>query len=286
MNDLDSTTTDKIADKDQILAKIRLENTERRRQISLRVCALKVASLIPLTELPDRSSCRWATNALCFEPAPHGGVLIIATNRQSIAIRHDPDGTITTPDNKPLLISPRADQTKALHPVFAGLQNPKPYSSPQLVAKDDSITQEGGRPGTYALEPLLVTDGGTFPKWPGIIKPFLKTQPYQAGAAFPANILARFDFHPKAKPNEAHAVLLWQEPRVNPTEPNFSPIFVTSPYPDSADMIGAFMPVHNKCFTEPTALDLVTPQRHWITHVHSSDHELPAPADSNGKLAA
>ena len=282
MTDIASTTTDAIADTDEILEKIRGEDAAKRRKIKLDISAAKVASLLPFTEAPNGST-RWATNAVCFEPAPAGGVLSIATNRHSIAIRHDPDGLLTTPDAKPLLISPFAGQTKSLHPLFAGLKNPKPYSSVRLIIKEDSITQQDGRPGTYALEPLLLTEGGTFPNWRDIIRAFLKAKPYTSTAAFPANLLARFDFQPKHKANEAHAVLLWQEPSSN-GKPASTPIFITSPYPDSADMIGAFMPVNLR--RQADALDLILPPRNWVSTLQDSDPANPSTADSNGTLAA
>ncbi len=283
MTDIASTITDEILDKDESLEKIRGEDAAKRRKIKLDVSAAKIASLIPFTLLPDGLT-PYALNAICFEPAPEGGVLIIATNRHSIAIRHDPDGLLTTHDEKPLLINPRAGQTKTLHPVFAGLQNSKPYSSVRLIIKDDSITQHDGRPGTYALEPLLHTEGGTFPNWRGIIKPFLKAKPYHATAAFAANILARFDFQPKQKAEETHAVLLWQEPQADPIEPNLSPIFVTSSYPASADMIGAFMPINAN--HQKDASNLITPPRNWVATLQDADPAKPSTAHSNGKIAA
>ena len=284
MNDLDSTSTDEILDKNEILEKIRMERAAERRTIRLNVSAARVASLIPFTKTP-KEPVRWAMNAICFEPAPAGGVFIIATDLQTVVVRHDPDGLLTTPGAKPLLISPFAGQTKALHPVFAGLQNPKPYSAIRLIIQDDWITQQDGRPGTYDLEPLLVTEGN-FPKWRSIIAPFLKAKPYTSTAAFPANLLARFDFQPKHKANEAHAVLLWQEPLADPNEtPNGSPIFVTSPYPDSADMIGAFMPLDANRHKHP--LTLIMPHREWVTTIKdSADPQAPSTSDSNGRLAA
>ena len=284
MNDVDSTTTDEILDKDQILEKIRVENAGRRRKIRLNVSAPLVASLIPFTKSPDRTV-RWAINGLCFEPAPAGGVLVIATDLKSIVVRHDAEGVLVTPDDKPLILSPFTGQTKTLHPVFGGLQHPKPYSSTRLLIEDDKITQQDGRPGTYDLEPLLITEQ-SFPKWRGSLGPFLRAKPYQASAAFPANMLARFDLQPKSRPHEAHAVLLWQEPSADPTAPNYSPIFVTSPYPDSADMIGAFMPVDNRRFIDRGALTLITQHRQWITDIRESDPENPSTTGSNGKHAA
>ena len=268
--------------KEEILEAVRAQQAEERRQIRLNVSAPKVASLIPFTKTSG-GSLRWAINAICFEPAPGGGVLIIATDAHSVAVRHDPDGLLTTPDEKPLLISPFAGQTKHLHPVFGGLQHSKSSSATRLIIENDRITQEDGRPGSYDLEPLLVTDG-TFPRWRGILDPFLHAKPYQSRACFPANVLGRFDFQPKHKNDEAHAVLLWQEPLADPTVPNYSPIFVTSPYPDSADMIGAFMPVNHR--RQADALNLLLPQRQWITEIRESNPQTPATAHSNGKLAA
>ena len=245
--------------KDEILEQVRAEMSAERRAILLNVDADKVASLIPFTKKPNGTT-KWGMNAICLEPASAGGLLMIATDGHSIVVRHDPNGLLNTPDAKPLLLTPYAGNTKTVHPVFGGLRTSKSYSNTRLIIRDGQITQEDGRPGSYDIAPLLLKERN-FPKWRNILGAFRNAKPYQARSCFQANVLARFDCHPKRSDDQAHAVLLWQEELPDTAIEN-RPIFVTSPYPDSADMIGALMPVDLR--RQADALDLVVPQRRWF----------------------
>ena len=267
--------------KEEILEEIRAGMDEKRRAITLNADADKVASLIPFTKKPSGTP-KWAMNAICFEALATGGLMMIATDGHSIIARHDPNGILNTPHAKPLLLSPHAGQTRTIHPVFGGLRTGKPFSHTRLLIHDGQIRQEDGRPGSYDIEPMLITDGA-FPNWRDILRAFLKAKPYPSTTCLPANILAHFHIHPKRKDDAAHAVLLWQEPSSN-GKPASTPIFITSPYPDSADMIGAFMPVNLR--RQADALDLILPPRNWVSTLLDSDPANPSTAESNGKLAA
>ena len=267
--------------KDEILEQVHAEMAAERQAYLLNVDADKVASLIPFTKKPDSTS-KWGMNAISFEPATSGGLLMIATDGKAILVRHDPDGLLTTPDAKPLLLCPYAGQTKTIHPVFGGLRTSKPHSITRLIIRDGQITQEDGRPGSYDIEPLLLKDR-SFPKWRNILGAFRNAKPYRARTCFQANILARFDCHPKRNTEQAHAVLLWQE-QLPDTALENGPIFVTSPYPDSADMIGAFMPVDLR--RQADALDLLVPQRRWFIDALAENHDTPSNTHSNGNGAS
>ena len=262
--------------KDEILEQVHAEMAADRQAYLLNVDADKVASLIPFTKKPDSTS-KWGMNAISFEPAISGGLLMIATDGKAILVRHDPDGLLTTPDAKPLLLCPYAGQTKTIHPVFGGLRTSKPHSITRLIIRDGQITQEDGRPGSYDIEPLLLEDR-SFPTWRNILGAFRNAKPYQARTCFQANILARFDCHPKRNTEQAHAVLLWQE-QLPDTALENGPIFVTSPYPDSADMIGAFMPVDLR--RQADALDLLLPQRRWFIAA-LAEHQNNGKANGSG----
>lgn len=265
---------------EEILEEIRADMDAERRAITLNADADKVASLIPFTKKPSGTP-KWAMNAICFEALATGGLMMIATNGHSLIARHDPDGILKTPHGKPLLLSPHAGQTRTIHPVFGGLRTGKPFSHTRLLIHDGHIRQEDGRPGSYDIEPMLIADGA-FPNWREILGTFLTAKPYPSTTCLPADILARFDLHPKRKDDAAHAVLLWQEPSSD-GKPASTPIFITSPYPDSADMIGAFMPVNLR--RQADALDLLVPHRRWFLDALPAQSPNGA-ASSNGDGAS
>lgn len=257
---------------EKIMQEVHEQIDREQRAIHLQVNADKVASLIPFVTIPDGSQ-KWPIHAICFEPAPKGGVLMIATDKHSIMARHDKDGRLKTPDGKPLLLSPHQGMSRTVHPVFAGLRSSKYRTAPTLQIHDGQIWQIDGKPGSYHIAPLLLDNRSSFPNWREILAPFHDAEPYQAVTVLDAHALARFDCYPKRKPREAHAVVLWQKRPVKSTREN-EPIFVTSPYPDAMDMIGAFMPVDSR--RQSDACSLYVPGRTWIRDVDPA-RKLDAP---------
>jgi hypothetical protein len=122
------------------------------RLISLRAEFVQLLAPFATGDLPP-------ANCLRVEPAPQGGVFLVAMGMSAMGVFHDPEAYCEEPFNL-RVTKELARQCKGKYGDFG----------PRRVVLDgDKATVEGNAGRTYYIEPEPVLQGGVFPNWRGIL---------------------------------------------------------------------------------------------------------------------
>lgn len=210
--------------------------------VSLR--AEYVAALAPFVS-PDAPM-----NVLRVEPAPSGGVFLVAMGHNAMGVFHDPDAYT----DEPMLLRISKELARNCKSKY-GDRGPR-----RVVIDGERASVEDASGNTYYLEPLPVLETGTFPGWRPILDKAVSAAESSGGAVpsplYKADSMRLFEFQGQR-----------EGLRIYPTGAE-SPVVVRSEaYPS---FVGLVMPLHD-------AVDeAMSPRPEWMESEFESLDRLPA----------